>query len=293
MKHVVRWLCLRLNPERCRFQNHQQFARLTLLLLLGIHFGADAAHAIDLHHSLSEVRPPQVMTARPVVVVFGSVNCGWCRKLELQTLDDPELELSIGDRCDWVQLDTEEDAELAERYEVKGVPHTVVIDANDRPLASRSGFMTTTAMVKFVEGALANSAGAQPVSATFDGLLHSAALLAPLEHQRQAAELLTALADTSSSDQSSEAGGLLREQVLGAGRDVWPVLVTGLTSSRLRVRAACAALLNESTQQELPFDPFASPKIRHEQAGIWRVWVNDTLDPPVSALEPQHSQPAR
>ncbi len=75
-----------------------------------------------------------------VVADFYAEWCGWCKRLEAQTLSDPEVRAALRDFT-LLKIDTDRKPELAHRFGVRGLPTTVIIDAGGETVLSRAGFM--------------------------------------------------------------------------------------------------------------------------------------------------------
>ena len=133
---------------------HHRFLLPALLATVAI-FGAHSpAFAIEFHETIDAARKASEQDL-PVVLSFGAPWCGWCRKMTSETFSDKRVE-EISTKFLWVKVNIDEQEELAARYKVRGIPVTAVVDANDRLLASRAGFLSPEKLVDFLEQALAN-----------------------------------------------------------------------------------------------------------------------------------------
>lgn len=212
---------------------------------------------------------------RPVLLFFSAAWCGWCRKMDSTTFQDPAV-AELGEKLLFVRIDTDEEPGLTAEFRVRGLPHTFVLDDHNRPIGSRPGYLSAEALVQFVKQSLENP---HPI----DG--------PPLELLRQL-EDLTQTEDPAATVSSAvealsrhNAPGrdALMEALHNAGPRATLELTTLLDDERLAVRAAAAGVLSRvravagegegEGEGEAPFDPFASVEARRAQAAAWRQWA--------------------
>jgi thioredoxin 1 len=205
---------------------------------------------------------------RPILLTFTSASCGWCRKLATSTFADERV-TALSDRVLWVKADIDEQPALAAKFRVRGVPHTFVIDRNDRVLAAQPGYLPAEAFVTFVTEGLANP---RPIDQIPDELLAKLSKLAEGEDSRavvaQAVEML--------SKQDAPGREVLLQSLHEAGTAAYPGLVALLADERLAVRAAAGELLKADSRAALPFDPFGDPATRAAQVEAWQSWLDET-----------------
>lgn len=89
---------------------------------------------------------------RPALLRFTAKWCPPCQVMDRSVFPRPEVKEAIADRVVPVVLDIdlEENQDLAWRYRVQGVPTLVLIDANGKVL-NRAGFMSAEGLVKFLD----------------------------------------------------------------------------------------------------------------------------------------------
>lgn len=84
-----------------------------------------------------------------VLVEFYADWCGPC-KMIAPILKEAQAEL--GDAVKIVQVDVDNDGELAQRFDVMSIP-TLVLFKDGKPVNRRTGFMPKVELIKFIENA--------------------------------------------------------------------------------------------------------------------------------------------
>jgi thioredoxin-like negative regulator of GroEL len=193
---------------------------------------------------------------KPIVVEFNASWCGWCRKMESQTFADQRVQ-EMANTFTWVQIDIDEQPEVAAEFHVRGVPHISVLDHQGIEMTSKSGYMPADELVDLLQEGLNGELERQAVDEDESA-----------DISRTISKLVDMLA-------KPQRGG--RDQILASisslGAQAWPDLLKSLSSDRLAVRAAAIAALAKATGAALPFDPFSDAPKRAEQIAAWEQWI--------------------
>lgn len=221
--------------------------------------------AIEFERSIEATRKKDTAN-RPMVVSFGAPWCGWCRKMEADTFDSAEVK-AVADKYLWVKVDVDEEKEVAARYQVEGLPRTIVLDTKGRMIGSADGYMGPARFVKFLEESLTKPL---PDAYLVDELLEQLAAANGDEATRKA---IVALMDV-----LSKPNRLARGEILAALKQkkesAQTVLLELMSDERLAVRAAAGSCLQHCLDADLLFDPFADKDAREAQLGEWRKVVS-------------------
>lgn len=77
---------------------------------------------------------------KPLLVVFGASWCGYCHKMERETLADPKLSERIADEFVPVHLDLDRNKAIARALEVQSIPCAIVLSPNADLLGRQIGY---------------------------------------------------------------------------------------------------------------------------------------------------------
>ena len=80
-------------------------------------------------------------TKKPILVVIGTQQCVYCRKLESITFADADVKSLLGDSFVLLKIDANLDPEFARAMRVTIYPTTVIADADGKIYAYLSGFL--------------------------------------------------------------------------------------------------------------------------------------------------------
>lgn len=255
--------------------------RTLVLAALTLCCGAGIAAGVEFQPTIEAARKKEAaataMQRRPVVVVFTSASCVWCRKMEVDTFPDDRVAKVAGSFL-WVKADVEQQEELAARYNVRELPHTVVLNGEDRVIAAQPGYLPPERFVAFLDEALKNP---QPIDDVLPSLLEK---LDAAKEPKQREETITRIVERlASADREGRTAAL--EALTKAGPNAWPVLLSLMSDQRLAVRAAAGSVLARATKSEVAFDPFAAEELRVRQVGQLREWISAQSGP---AERPPH-----
>lgn len=210
---------------------------------------------IDFADSLEMAKAIVADRPRPIVIQFGATWCGWCRKLETETLKDPQV-VAMASRFGWVHADVDQEKDLASQYGARALPYAVVIDDMGQVLSESRGFSDAKGYLAFLAQ---GEAGYVPTSTA------SISSEAVPERVRT---LVTTMAPASASGRQQ-----CIEAIRRLGPAALPVLVELLGNERLALRAAAGFALTELAKANLSFDPMASAEDRAARVTEWKAWL--------------------
>jgi len=89
---------------------------------------------------------------RLVVVDVYTDWCGWCKKLDKDTLSNPEVRAKLKEFT-LLKLNADKHRNMAERYGVRGFPTTLVLDASGGLIARQPGYLPPKRYLEFLASA--------------------------------------------------------------------------------------------------------------------------------------------
>jgi len=114
--------------------------------------GDDAGEQIAWHRNPEEALAEAKKRGTLVVVDAYADWCGWCKKLDRDTLADATVQERLKDFT-LLKLDTDVHGSFASRLGVRGLPTTLVLDANGNVVDRKVGYMTAGAYKKLIDRA--------------------------------------------------------------------------------------------------------------------------------------------
>jgi uncharacterized protein YyaL (SSP411 family) len=98
------------------------------------------AESIHWHSSLKAAHQVAVRENKPLLLVWGAEWCGFCKKLEGETLAHPALAKYINETFVAVHLDYDKDEKVRDILEVERLPCTIVLTPQAEQLERFEGF---------------------------------------------------------------------------------------------------------------------------------------------------------
>ncbi|WP_437203646.1 thioredoxin family protein [Planctomicrobium sp. SH664] len=99
-----------------------------------------AAVPIRWQSDLRAAHRQAVAENKPIMIVFGAEWCGFCKKLEKQTLETPQMSQYINESFIPVHLDLDKEKRIGEILEVEALPCTIILSPNADLLGRIDGY---------------------------------------------------------------------------------------------------------------------------------------------------------
>ncbi|QDU36635.1 thiol:disulfide interchange protein precursor [Maioricimonas rarisocia] len=145
-------------------------ALLAVTLLVGTAVSALSAAApegtgITWQTDLRKAHETAVRENKPMLIVFGADWCGYCKKLERETLANPQMVKYVNAEFVPVHLDADKDKEALDILEVRGLPCSVVLSPNADLLGRIEGYQKTAPYYSKLVSARRLHTGVAPTAA--------------------------------------------------------------------------------------------------------------------------------
>ncbi len=237
---------------------------------------ANAATTLVWHATLKASLARATANYQPVLALFSSPDCHWCTRLKEEMLQDPDTR-NLLRHFALVEINVLENPDIAENYQLRGVPVVMILSANGDVQASATGYLTAPDLQTLLKNAL-NPDFLRRQNTRFEGLLKmTRENRIPPDRWP---DLMLALG-------SREIRATLHDAIL----DLKPFPRTQLTallgSPRLAVRLGALELLEEVAGETFGFDPWLTAANQDNPRAMirWNQWATatDTNTTPVFA----------
>ena len=124
---------------------------------------AEGTPAVNWAGDLAEAKQLSDRTGKPMLIVFGADWCGFCKKLDAETLAHPQVSRFINDSFVPVHLDLDTQKRAARILEVKTLPCSVVLAPNADQLGRVVGFEEPSSYFRKLTAARGLQSNVEPV----------------------------------------------------------------------------------------------------------------------------------
>lgn len=221
--------------------------------------------ALVWHHDLETALSRAESEYRPVLAVFSSPGCGWCRRLKTETLDDPETR-NLLQHYALVEINVMDDPLTAQQYGLRGVPAVLILSSDGQVRNGVSGYVSAPELCALLRGELnpefiaAQDAGYQEILAALDRKLVPDELWP---------RILAGMGEPAKRKE-------LRDRVFALKPFPAARMVALLEDPKLAVRLGALELLEELAGQSHDFDPWQPPGANAEAIRRWKEWASGT-----------------
>jgi len=95
-----------------------------------------------------------IKSGKPILIVFGAEWCGFCHKLERETLNESETSNFVNSQFITVKLDLDKDVRAAKILGVKSLPASIVVNTEADLLGRIVGYQDSAKYTKNLRQAL-------------------------------------------------------------------------------------------------------------------------------------------
>jgi len=114
---------------------------------------APAPTSLSWNHDLRSALTQAKSARRWVLVDCYTDHCGWCKKLDADTLNNPNVIRMLGNHFVWVKCDTDNPstgAWVKDKYEPQGYPCILILDPSGNEKGRILGYKPPAAFVNIV-----------------------------------------------------------------------------------------------------------------------------------------------
>jgi thioredoxin-related protein len=101
-----------------------------------------ATQGVKWQSDLQSARRQALAENKPILIVFGAEWCGYCKKLERQTLNTPEMAEYINQNFVPVHLDLDKEKKVGDILDVRALPCSIILTPNADLLGRINGYHT-------------------------------------------------------------------------------------------------------------------------------------------------------
>ncbi|MCI0462367.1 MAG: thioredoxin fold domain-containing protein [Gemmataceae bacterium] len=127
------------------------------LFVLALWASPAAAQEVQWRPDYQAARREAVEKGRPLVLVFDTPHCFWCRKLEASTLRDASVVRVLNEQTIPLKLDGKREAYLSQVLGIRSYPTLVLAAPDGRILAVQEGFVDAVRFQQQLQRALAST----------------------------------------------------------------------------------------------------------------------------------------
>lgn len=119
--------------------------RLTLTLLI-FFFTFNLMYSNNWMYSLDDAKKMAITTNRLVLVDFWASWCGPCKRMDSESWSKEEVQLLMGNYVS-VKIDIDKYPDIAEKYDVRGIPYVFILDGNGKVVYKNMSYKTKSQLM--------------------------------------------------------------------------------------------------------------------------------------------------
>jgi len=208
---------------------------------------------------------------RPIMALFTSPDCGWCKRLKNVVLTDPMVTDLLAE-FSLVEIDVSSDRKTADLYQITGVPVILFLSADGEARKGVSGYVSAPELKKMLEESL-NPAFLKSRSASYVELLRMLD-----DNQVLSNKWPEIMQEFSSPEKRKE----LQDRILKLSPFPRKDVVDLLKADQLAVRLGAIEIIEELTGKDWGYDPWQEESlVASNEASIARLqlWADQKEEP--------------
>jgi len=127
------------------------------LLIIALLFGSNLVKADNWIYSLEDAKKMAIATNKLILVDFWASWCEPCKKMDSESWSKDEIK-EVMDNYVSVQIDIDKYTEIANKYNVRGIPYVFIMDPNGKVIYQRMSYMSKGQVKKLLNKYALNTA---------------------------------------------------------------------------------------------------------------------------------------
>lgn len=89
-------------------------------------------------------------TNKPVFIDFYSEGCSYCKELNESTLSDPNVKKKLSQNYVTVDINTDQNPNLASQYKIYSLPTLVILNSNGQEIKRQEGYVSSDQLLSWI-----------------------------------------------------------------------------------------------------------------------------------------------
>ena len=119
------------------------------ILIIALLLVSNLVKADNWLYSLEDAKKMAIATNKLILVDFWASWCGPCKKMDSESWSKDEIKEIMGNYVS-VQIDIDKDAEIAKKYNVRGIPYIFIMDPNGEVVYQHMSYMNKVQVKKLL-----------------------------------------------------------------------------------------------------------------------------------------------
>lgn len=212
-----------------------------------------------------EFRADAPVDAKVTVLYFTATWCGYCDQMDRTTLSNRDVRARLG-AVERVKIDYDQQPELVAKYQIRGVPAFVLVNARGEEIARSVGATKSEAFIAWLDAGRTRATDLAKAAAQRQAELKKLAAILEAKGD-EAWDATKALVFDLAARGETDARAFALKQLATRAEGNPAALRDGLLHADLAVRIAVAGVLRKRLGEGFVYDPWADAEARETAVG--------------------------